>query len=570
MKRSGVILLLFALAGCGGSAEVDFARSLAVKAPADLVLRGGKIVTVDRDFSIRQAVAIRDGHFVAVGTDRDMRSLTGPSTRVVDLAGRTVIPGLIDSHIHATVACSRWNGELHWEMVRTLADGLRQIAAAARSQPPGSWIVVGGGWVPTQFSERRFPSRAELDTIALNHPVYIQYLGQGALLNSAGLAAAGIAPGVPDPPGGKFERNPNTQEFTGWLQGAAAWEYVHRKLSEPPLDKIRDSLRNCFHELSRLGVTSIADVHASGVTFAHRRVLSDMARSGELPLRINFYLAPDEGGDALEQLKNLAEEIKHLPQNDRFRFSGFDVGMGDDDVLAELRDAIAAPGAKEQFRAMTHFFAAAEYSFRMSATHDGSARQLLDVLEQVNAEKPFSPRRITFVHMEGATPETIARIKKLGGGITVQDRMVLTGERNIELWGLPKARNAPPLRAMIESGIPVGAGTDAFRSGNYSPMLALWWLVTGKTVAGTALRDRSQNLSREEALRLFTVGSAWFTFDEGSKGSIEVGKVADLAVLNADYLTVPEDQIRTLQSLLTVVGGRVVYTAGPFANLERK
>ncbi|HEY7219138.1 MAG TPA: amidohydrolase [Candidatus Binatia bacterium] len=570
MKRSGVILLLFALAGCGGGAEVDFARSLAVKAPADLVLRGGKIVTVDRDFSIRQAVAIRDGHFVAVGTDRDMRPLTGPSTRVVDLAGRTVIPGLIDSHIHATVACSRWDSELHWEMVRTLADGLRQIAAAARSQPPGSWIVVGGGWVPTQFSERRFPSRAELDTIAPNHPVYIQYLGQGALLNSAGLAAAGIAPGVPDPPGGKFERNPSTQEFTGWLQGAAAWEYVYRKLSEPPLDKIRDSLRNCFHELSRLGVTSIADVHASGVTFAHRRVLSDMARSGELPLRINFYLAPDEGGDALAQLKNLAEEIKHLPQNDRFRFSGFDVGLGDDDMLVVPKGGSLTPAAKEQFRAMARFFAAAEYSFQLRSTYDGNARQLLDVLEQVNAEKPFSPRRITFAHMEGVTPETIARIKKLGAGITVQDRMVLTGERNVELWGLPKARNAPPLRAIIESGIPVGAGTDAFRSGNYSPMLALWWLVTGKTVAGTALRERSQNLSRKEALRLFTVGSAWFTFDEGRKGSIEVGKVADLAILNADYLTVPEDQIRTLQSLSTMVGGRIVYTAGPFANLERK
>ncbi len=159
----------------------------------------------------------------------------------------------------------------------------------------------------------------------------------------------------------------------------------------------------------------------------------------------------------------------------------------------------------------------------------------------------------------------MARIKKLGGGITVQDRMALTGERNVELWGLPKARSAPPLRALIESGIPLGAGTDAFRSGNYSPMLALWWLVTGKTVAGTALRDRSQNLTREEALRLFTVGSAWFTFEEGRKGSIEVGKLADLAVLNADYLTVPE-----LQSLLTMVGGRVVYTAGPFAPLERK
>jgi predicted amidohydrolase YtcJ len=569
LKRIGVILLLFTLAACGGGAEVDFARSLAVKAPADLVLRGGKVITVDGDFSIRQAVAVRDGRFVAVGTDRDIRPFTGPNTRVVDLAGRTVIPGLIDSHVHATADGLRWDAELHWEQMHTLTDGLRQIDAAAKARPPGSWIVVGGGWVPTQFAERRFPTRAEIDTIAPNHPVYIQYLRQGALLNSAGLAAAGITQGVPDPPGGKFERNPNTGEFTGWLQGAA-WEHVYSKIPGPPLDKIRDSLKNCFHELNRVGITSVGDLQTGAVTFAHRRVLSDMARSGELSLRISFYVAPSDTGDELEQLKTAAEEIKPLLQNDRFRFSGFVAAIGDDDILADPKGITLTPEAKEKFRSVARFFAASEYSFRLNSTHDSSARQLLDVLEQVNAEKPFSPRRIGFAHLEDATPETMARIKKLGGGITVQDRMALTGERNVELWGLPKARSAPPLRALIESGIPLGAGTDAFRSGNYSPMLALWWLVTGKTVAGTALRDRSQNLTREEALRLFTVGSAWFTFEEGRKGSIEVGKLADLAVLNADYLTVPEDQIRTLQSLLTMVGGRVVYTAGPFAQLERK
>ena len=173
-------------------------------------------------------------------------------------------------------------------------------------------------------------------------------------------------------------------------------------------------------------------------------------------------------------------------------------------------------------------------------------------------------------HLEDASPETILRIVRLGGGISVQDRMVLTGERNVQLWGAARARNAPPLRTMIQSRVPLGAGTDAFRSGNYSPMLSLWWLITGKTVAGTAIRDPKQNVTREEALRMYTLGGAWLTFDEAIKGSIEVGKLADLAVLNGDYRTVPVDQIRSLESLLTVVGGRIVYAAGPFARLERK
>jgi predicted amidohydrolase YtcJ len=217
---------------------------------------------------------------------------------------------------------------------------------------------------------------------------------------------------------------------------------------------------------------------------------------------------------------------------------------------------------------MARFITEAGYNIHLQANRDNTARQWLDLLEEVHAVTPFARQRIVFTGLEDATAETVARIKKLGGGISVQDRMALTGELDVEPWGLERARNAPPLRMFIESGIPLGAGTGAFRSGNYSPMLALWWLITGKTVAGSGIRNKSQNVTREEALRLYTMGGAWLTSDERRKGSIEVGKLADLAVLNGDYLTVPEDQIRSLESLLTVVGGRVVYAAGPFARLE--
>jgi len=574
MKRVLYLLLgLIALASCAGH-EAEFGRPAALGGRADLVLHNGKIVTVDKNFSIKEAVAIQNGRFVAVGTEREIRLWIGARTRVVNLGGRTVIPGLIDSHIHATVAGSSWDSELHWEFTRSLADGIKQIAAATKERPPGSWIVVSGGWTPTQFPENRLPTRAELDAIAPKHPVFVLYLRQAAVLNSAALAEVGINRQTPNPAGGKFERDPTTGELTGVLQGVPAWEFAYRKIPPPTLDEIRQSLRNCFRELNRLGLTSVGDLQTTGVNFAQRRLLADMAGSGELTLRLNYYVAPNEPGDELEQLRVAAAEVKQLPANDTFRFAGFAEtlirGTGDGDILSNPKGFTIEPEAKEKFRKLVRFFAESGYNFHLHTTQDNTARQLLDIIEQVNREVPFSRHRIVFAHLEDATPETIARIKKLGGGIAIQDRMALTGERAMELWGEAKARNAPPLRTMIDAGVPLGAGSDAFRSSNYSPMLSLWWLITGKTVAGTPIRDPRQNVSREEALRMYTIGNAWFTFETDRKGSIEAGKLADLAVLNADYLTVPEDQIRNLESLLTMVGGRVVYAAAPFAQLLRQ
>ncbi len=574
--RKFPFFILFALffASCIGDKHEVAQSFFDPRPPAEWVLMNGKVVTVDSSFSIKEAVAIKNGRFVAVGTDSEMRRWIGRNTAVVNLAGRTVIPGLIDSHMHATVAGLSWNSELHWESVRSLADGLKQVEAATRAKPPGTWIVVGGGWAPTQFSEKRLPTRAELDDVAPKHPVYIQYLRQAAVLNSAGLAAAGIDNGAADPQGGKFERNPSSGGLTGVLQGMPAWEVAYAKIPRPTLEQIRQSLRNCFRELNRMGLTSVGDLQTGGVTFAHRRLLGDMANRGELSLRLDYYVVPNGPGDELEQLRTAAEEIKQLPSNDMFRFAGFAEtliqGTGDGDVLSNPKGIMMEVEAKEKLRKLLRFFAEAGYNFHLDATQDNTATQLLTVIEEVNRETPFSRQRIAFAHLEDVTPETIARIKKLGGGVSVQDRMVLTGEHNIELWGQSKARNAPPLRTLLDSGAPLGAGTDAFRSGNYSPILCLWWLITGKSIAGIPIRDRSQNVTRAEALRMYTMGSAWFTFAEKHKGSIEAGKLADLAVLNADYLMVPEDQIRSIESVLTMVGGRVVYAASPFSGLGPK
>ena len=568
MKSSvKLFVLTVMLASCVGH-ETEFARSLSAPSFADWILLNGKIVTLDDSSAVKEAVAVKEGVIVAVGTDGEMRRRKGPQTREINLGGRTVIPGLIDSHIHATLAGLNWDSELHWQSLRTLAAGLQQIAAAATVKPAGTWIVVAGGWMPTQFAERRLPSRAELDAAAPGNPVYLQILGRAALLNSAALKALGITRESADPPGGQFERDAKSGELTGYALGAGAWEYVYDKIPHATLDTARQGLRNCFRELNRLGLTSIGDLHTDRVSFAHRRLLNDMVRAGELTVRVNFYIAPNDTGDELEQLSRSIEEIKQLNHSDLFRFAGFGEflarGIGDGDV-ASLKGITISAAAKDKFRQAVEFAARGGHSLHLHATQDNTARQLLDVIESVNREIPLSRSRIGFAHLEDATPETIERIKKLGGGIAVQSRLLLTAESSLELWGEQKTRNAPPLRTMLDAGIPLGAGTDAFRIGNYSPMLALWWLVTGKSIAGTAIRDPKHNLTRIEALRAYTLGSAWFTGDEKRKGSIEIGKFADLVVLNGDYLSVPEERIPSLESLLTMIGGRIVYAAGPFA-----
>jgi predicted amidohydrolase YtcJ len=293
-----------------------------------------------------------------------------------------------------------------------------------------------------------------------------------------------------------------------------------------------------------------------------------MARTGELSLRINFYVAPNESGDEIEQLERAAQAVKGLYQNDHFRFAGFTEAFVHDDVLADGTSPGRADAPRERFLRLARFAAEGGYNLHLNASRDETARQWLDALEETDAVKPLTRQRIAFAGLDDPTPETIARIRRLGGGISVQSRMALTGERMVEHWGLEKAGDAPPLRAMVDSGVSLGAGSDGFQAGNYSPMLTLWWLITGKTVAGSALRSGNQNLTREQALRAHTQGNSWLTFEEGRRGSIEVGKHADLAVLNGDYLTVPDQQLRALESLLTIVGGRVVYAAGPFAQLR--
>jgi len=562
-RRLQFFALMLLLGSCSG-AEVDFARSLAVPQPADVVLRNGKVLTLDRNFSIKEAVAIKDGRFLAVGSDREMRLFAGPRTRIIDLGGRTVIPGLIDAQIYATEAGLNWEREIHWHDLRTLADGLKMIAKAAQSRPAGSWIIVAGGWTPAQFAEGRFPTLAELDAIAPDHPVYLQHLTEDALLNSAALRTVGITGKTVEPKGGRFERTAGG-DLTGWLRGMPAWRFAYAKIPKLSLERARHSLRACFGELNRFGVTSIGDLHGEDVSFAERRILADMARAGELTVRIHFSMELDSAIDEPRPLHSAAAEVKQLPQSDWFRFGGFAVDMSRADSMTDPAASLS-PGAKESFRQTLRFFSEAGYPFRLRTQHDSITNLALDEIERVNAV-PLPRQRVAFTDFEGASAATIERIKKIGAGVIVQSR-AMSEEDSPALRAMGKSSEAATLRGIFEGGVTLGIGSNGFRANYFSPMLTLWWLVTGKTVAGTTRRAPSGNLSREQALRMYTAGGAALTAESHRKGSIEIDKFADLVVLNADYLTVPDDQIRSLESMLTMVGGRVVYFTKPFGPIE--
>ena len=565
--RPGLALLLAALP-VGWTLT---ARSgLAAQQAADLVLLNGRIVTADRNFSIKQAVAVKDGKFLAVGSNDEVRRFVGPTTRVIELRGRTVLPGLIDSHLHAIRHGLTYDLELHWESVRSLADGLRMISDEARRAPPGTWIRVVGGWHESQFVEKRIPTPAELDAAAPNHPVWMQRLYAGVVLNTAAMKALGITAETPDPRLAKILKDASGKP-TGVVAGVGAILTWYGKLPKPTLEQQIESTRKWFRELNRVGLTAAGDVAGGGQIWPDGyRAVNALHERGELTVRVSWYMQPNRPGHETDVIREFVAKVRPNTGDDMLK----PIGIGEQ-VLASVHDGDAfvpnpptfAPQALEEWHTVVKMIAESGWRFQVHATRDSSARQLLSAIEEVNRQIPLTNRRIVFAHMEDVSPETAQRIKALGGGITVQDRMIFNGEDVLRNLGPVMARRAPPLKTLLQMGIPVGGGTDATRVAPYHPFWSIWWLVTGKTLGGQSLRGLEESLSREEALRVYTTGSAWFSFDENKLGSIEPGKLADLIVLTEDYMTIPEDRIKDLESVLTIVGGKPVYATGEYAAL---
>ncbi|MEO1492335.1 MAG: amidohydrolase [Pseudomonadota bacterium] len=553
-------------ANAGGAA---FAQS----GSADLVLLNGRITTMDPARPEASALAARDGRFVAVGSDAEMQGLIGPFTQVIDAMGQRVIPGLNDSHTHAIRGAVNYNLEVRWDGVDSLEEALHLLRVQADRTPAGQFIRVAGGFSEFQFKEKRLPTVAELDAVAPNHPVLIHHLYKLTLLNTKAVEYLGYdQPGHPTYPGGIIEKDAGGNA-TGRVLAAPSGLVMYKTLDAAPKLSIQDQINSSlqyFDVLNGLGITSVSDAGGGGMEFPDAdpyKVIRWLHGRDMLTTRIGYHSFPQHKGQELADYQKWTAEIRAGQGDDILKFVGAGENLGwasyDYEIFADARPDIDRDAEEYQTKVMT-VLGEGGWPFRQHITYNETGDRLLPVYEEVAKGAGLVPG--WFVdHVETFTPQNLERIAKLGGGIALQNRLQFQAEDFVANYGADALRQTPNFRAIMDLGVPVGGGTDATRVTSFNPWFSIQWMATGLSRGGMRMYHDKNLLSREEALRLWTTGSAWFTGDAGTKGAITPGQLADFAVLDRDYFAVTDAEIAKLKSDLTVVGGKVVSGAGSFA-----
>jgi predicted amidohydrolase YtcJ len=539
----------------------------------DLILVNGQFTTLDRSNPAAQAVAIKDNVFFAVGTEQEVLEFKGEHTRVIDLGGRRVIPGLIDSHQHLIRGGLNYNMELRWDGVTSLSDAMSMLKRQVEHTPAPQWVRVVGGFTEHQFAEKRLPTIDELNAIAPDTPVFILHLYDRAILNRAALRVAGYTKDTPNPPGGEIQRDVNGNP-TGLLLAQPNATILYATLAKGPklpLEYQLNSTRHFMRELNRLGITGVIDAGGGSQNYPDDyQVIEKLAANGELTVRIAYNLFTQHPGAELDDFKGWVQSVTPGDGDSYYRHNG----AGEMLVYsaADFEDfRVPRPempqNMEQELEPVIRVLAENRWPWRLHATYDETISRALDVYEKVNKDIPFDGLHWFFDHAETISQHNIDRIAALGGGIAIQHRMAYQGEYFVERYGAKAAEETPPIVKMLEAGVPVGAGTDATRVASYNPWVALSWLVTGQTLGGLNLYPRRNCVDREQALRLWTKANAWFSGEEGKKGQIKKGQYADLAVLSDDYFKLPENEIKQIESVLTVVGGKIVYGTDHFESL---
>jgi len=506
----------------------------------DMVLSNGKIITVDERFSIAQAVAVRGERIVAVGTNSEITRLAGPNTRRIDLRGRAVIPGLIDNHMHLLRAGTTWQWEVRWDGVGSRKEALDMLRARAKAVGRGEWVYNLGGWTIDQFSDDKRPfSREELDRVVPDNPVLLQASYYETYLNSRALKALGI-----DEPTGRIEE--------AGIRALAA------KLPVAPANEIQASTAAMIKDLNRAGLTAFG---SAGCEADMLPVYRRWADQGQLNVRV-FCIDGVGTGTTPEQV---ARALPQIAQMKLFQGNNYldHVTFGES-VYGPLHDPMflvksdPKPDQLALWRRIITEIAKARLPLHVHAELEDTIGGFLDQIEAVNKEYPIKNLRWVLAHVNRIQPSHLARMKEMGMYAAVHPWAVINGGINQRIFG-ESAYDMAPLSTIQSSGITWGFGSDGSRANQILPFTTLWWAVTGKMVGGTKVLR--QTISREDALIAHTRKNAYFVFQENNLGSIQPGKLADMLVLDRDYLTIPADQIKDIKPVMTIVGGRIAYDA---------
>ncbi|MRX09109.1 amidohydrolase family protein [Pseudoduganella sp. FT25W] len=553
--------------------QLAFAAAIACALPAhatDLIITNGKVATMSKEGAFAQALAIKDGKIEAVGSNAQILKLKSSTTQVIDAAGKTVIPGLNDSHLHIIREGLNYNAELRWDGVTSLKKALQMLKEQAARTPDGAWIKVVGGWNEYQFEEKRLPTLEEINAAVPDKPVFILYLYGLGYLNQKGIATLGynadtkfkdgvVELGADGKPTGMLIAKPNAAILYGTLA----------KTNVLPRDEQLNSTQQYYTELNRLGLTSAIDAGGGGQAYPDDYAVSlELARNGKLTVRTSYYLFAQKPGKELEDYQRWLTQT-HPDKNDHlFYANGYNTEGGGENLVwsaADFENFLEPrpdmPHEMEgELEPVLRLLIKNRWPFRIHATYDESIDRDLAVIEKVNKDTPLNGLRWFFDHAETISDKQLARVKALGGGIAVQNRMYFQGELYWKQYGA-QTRQMPPIKKMLEMKIPVGLGTDGTRVSSYGPWPSIYWAVSGKTAGGLEIWQRKDVLSRYQALKLMTQGSAWMSGEEKLKGTLTKGQYADLVILPQDYFTMDVEQIKNLESSLTIVNGKVVYAA---------
>ena len=548
----------------------------AASAQADLILTNGKVATMAQEGEFVQALAVKDGKVLATGSNAQVLKLRRASTQVIDAHGRTVIPGLNDSHLHVIREGLNYNMELRWDGVTSLKRALEMLKEQAARTPDGEWVKVVGGWNEWQFEEKRLPTLEEINAAVPDKPVFILYLYGLGFLNRKGVETLGydrattykdgeVELDAHGQPTGKLVAKPNALILYSTLAKT-------NKLARA--DQVNSTLQ-FYRELNRLGVTSAIDAGGGFQNYPDDYgVALELARQGRLTVRTAYYLFAQRAGKELDDFQRWLT-LTQPKRNDHMLYpNGFSAEGAGENLVASAADfenflepRPDLPASMEgDLEPVVALLVKNRWPFRLHATYGESIARDLDVIEKVNARTPLNGLRFIIDHGETVSDADLARIKRLGGGIAVQDRMHFQGEAYWKRYG-EQTRQMPPIRRMLAQGIPVGLGTDGTRVSSYNPWPSVYWAVTGKTAGGMPVWQDGDRLSRFEALKLITTGSAWMSGEEKVKGTLKRGQYADFVVLPQDYFGMDAEGIKRLESVLTVVNGKVVYGAGEYAPL---